>query len=103
MVKIRLKRRGRKALPVYDIVATDSRSPRDGRFIERLGQYDPLQRVAPVTQLERDRVIHWLSEGAQPTDTVRGLLSREGILLEHTMGRKGIAFDEIRARVDEHR
>jgi small subunit ribosomal protein S16 len=103
MVKLRLKRRGRKARPIYDIVATDSRSPRDGRFIERVGQYNPLLADATVTRLERDRVLHWLRQGAQPTDTVRALLSHEGVMLEIAMGYKGKSAEEISAAVEAHR
>src|SRR5688572_2421472 len=101
MVKLRLKRRGRKARPIYDIVASDSRSPRDGRFIERIGQYNPLI-DATVTRLDRARVMHWLRNGAQPTETVRALLSHEGILLEITLGYKGKSAEEITAAVEAH-
>lgn len=103
MVKLRLKRRGRKARPIYDIVATDSRSPRDGRFIERVGQYNPLLADATVTILDRARVLHWLRQGAQPTDTVRALLSHEGVMLEIAMGYKGKSAEEISAAVEAHR
>ena len=60
MVKLRLRRRGRKARPIYDIVATDSRSARDGRSLERVGQYNPLLSDNPITMLDRDRVLYWL-------------------------------------------
>src|SRR5438045_2645474 len=102
MVKLRLRRRGRKARPVFDIVAADSRSPRDGRFIERVGQYNPLISDAPVTMLDRDRVNYWLGTGAQPSDTVRSLLSREGVLLEGYLGKKGASEDQIREAVENH-
>jgi small subunit ribosomal protein S16 len=102
MVKIRLRRRGRKARPIYDIVATDSRSPRDGRFLERLGQYNPLVDQT-VTMMDRQRVLHWLRNGAQPSETVRALLSHEGILLEMALGYKGKGADEIAAAVEQHR
>lgn len=98
MVKIRLQRRGRKQLPVYKIVAADTRSPRDGRFIEALGQYEPLLRPAGVT-LKQDRVMYWLGVGAQPTDTVRNLLQREGILLRLHLARKGKTEEEITATI----
>lgn len=94
MVKIRLQRRGRKQLPVYKIVAVDSRAPRDGRFIEALGQYDPLARPAGIT-LNQERVMYWLGVGAQPTDTVRSLLRHEGVLLRVHLARKGRSEEEI--------
>jgi small subunit ribosomal protein S16 len=78
-VKIRLRREGRKKTPMYRIVVADSRSPRDGRFIEILGQYQPRGGENAIA-LQADRVNHWLDVGAQPTDTVRSLLRRAGIL-----------------------
>ncbi len=76
MVKLRLTRRGTKKRPFYRIVAADGRSPRDGRFIEIVGHYDPRQQPE-VIFLKKDRVEHWLKVGAQPTDTVRSLLKRQ--------------------------
>ncbi len=78
-VKIRLKRMGAKKSPFYRIVAADSRSPRDGRFIEQLGTYDPRQNPAVVT-IKEEEVLAWLNKGAQPSDTVRSLLSQKGIM-----------------------
>ena len=78
-VKIRLRRTGRKKQPSYRIVIADSRSPRDGKFIEVIGQYAPRQGENALN-LETDRVNHWLDNGAQPTDTVRSLLRRAGVL-----------------------
>jgi small subunit ribosomal protein S16 len=78
-VKIRLRREGRKKTPMYRIVVTDSRAPRDGRFIEILGQYQP-RFAEGALQLQLDRVNHWLNVGAQPTDTVRSLLRKAGVL-----------------------
>ena len=101
MVKLRLRRMGRKKRPVYDIVAADSRSPRDGRFIEKVGQYNPMV-VAGQIALKRDRVLHWLQTGAQPTDTVRSILRREGMLLEMDMNRKGKGSEEIAQNVENH-
>ena len=101
MVKLRLRRMGRKKRPVYDIVAADSRSPRDGRFIEKIGQYNPMVLANQVT-LKRDRVLHWLQTGAQPTDTVRAILSREGVLLEMHLNRKGKAAEEIAQQIENH-
>jgi len=101
MVKLRLRRRGRKRLPVYDIVAADSRSPRDGRYIEKIGQYSPLV-SSGATILDRDRAIYWLKTGAQPTDTVRNILSREGILLGVHMEHKGASAAEVAEAINTH-
>lgn len=79
MVKLRLKRMGAKKRPSYRIIATESRSPRDGRFIEAIGFYDPLTNPATIN-LKEDRCKHWLSVGAQPSDTVRKLFVRQGLV-----------------------
>lgn len=81
MVKLRLKRMGKKGGPFYRIVAADSRSPRDGRFIEQIGTYNPTKAEEKVT-LDKELAKKWLSNGAQPTDTVRSILSHEGVLKE---------------------
>ena len=81
MVKLRLKRMGKKGAPFYRIVAADSRSPRDGRFIEQIGTYNPTKAEEKVT-LVKELAKKWLSNGAQPTDTVRSILSHEGVLKE---------------------
>jgi small subunit ribosomal protein S16 len=78
-VRIRLRREGRKKIPHYRIVVADSRSPRDGRFIEIIGQYMPRSKDGSL-KLKEDRANHWLDKGALPTDTVRSLLRRAGIL-----------------------
>ena len=78
-VKIRLRRVGRKKSPMYRIVVADSKSPRDGKFIEIVGQYQP-RTGDTALNLDMDRVNHWLNVGAQPTDTVRSLLRKAGIL-----------------------
>lgn len=78
-VKLRLKRMGAKQKPFYRIVAADSRSPRDGRFIETVGTYNPIKQPAEVT-VKEDRIMYWLGNGAIPTDTVRSLLSKQGIM-----------------------
>jgi len=79
MVKIRLARRGRKKLAKYDVVVADARAPRDGKFIEKIGTYNPLT-VPATIELQDDRAFHWLMVGAQPTDTLRAVLSYRGIL-----------------------
>ena len=78
-VKLRLKRMGAKQRPFYRIVAADSRSPRDGRFIEVIGIYDPIKVPAEV-KINEELALNWLNKGAIPTDTVKNLLSREGIM-----------------------
>ena len=78
-VKIRLKRMGAKKSPFYRIVAADSRMPRDGRFLEQLGTYDPRQNPAVVT-IKVEETLAWLSKGAQPSEPVRNLLSQKGIM-----------------------
>lgn len=78
-VRIRLRRTGRKKAPMYRIVVADSRSPRDGRFIEIVGQYAPRQGENALN-LDTERVNHWLDHGALPSDTVRSLLRRAGVL-----------------------
>ncbi|MDR1735282.1 MAG: 30S ribosomal protein S16 [Oscillospiraceae bacterium] len=79
MVKIRLRRMGAKKAPFYRIVVADSRYPRDGRFIEEIGTYNPLKEPSEVT-VNAERVKEWLSTGAQPTDTVKRLLQKAGVL-----------------------
>ncbi|RRG09778.1 MAG: 30S ribosomal protein S16 [Lactobacillus sp.] len=78
-VKIRLKRMGSKKRPFYRIVVADSRSPRDGRFIETVGTYNPLIEPAEV-KLEEETIMQWLNNGAQPSDTVRNILSKAGVM-----------------------
>ena len=78
-VKIRLKRMGSKKRPFYRIVVADSRSPRDGRFIETVGTYNPLTDPETVT-LKEEKVMNWLNNGAQPSDIVRNILSRNGVM-----------------------
>lgn len=79
MVKIRLRRMGAKKAPYYRIVVADSRSPRDGRCIEEIGSYSPLTAPATVT-VDVEKAQNWIKNGAQPTDTVRGLLKNAGVL-----------------------
>ena len=81
MVKLRLRRMGAKKRPSYRIVAADSRSPRDGAFIESVGFYDPITDPATIN-VNLDRARHWLNNGAQPTDTVRSILQRAGVYAE---------------------
>jgi small subunit ribosomal protein S16 len=80
MVRIRLRRVGRKKAPAYRIVVADSKSPRDGKFIEIVGQYAPRSSDAQKVNVNLERVNYWLDVGAQPSDTVRSLLRRAGVL-----------------------
>ena len=97
--KIRLQRGGRKSYAFYRIVIADSRAPRDGRFTEKIGTYNPNTNPATV-DLDFDRALYWVEVGAQPTDTVRNILKSEGVyLMKHLRGgvKKG-AFDEAAAQ-----
>ena len=97
--KIRLQRHGRKDYAFYPIVVADSRAPRDGRFIERIGSYNPNTNPATIS-LNFERALYWVNCGAIPTNTVRNILSREGVMLmKHLQGgvKKG-AFDEAEAQ-----
>ncbi len=80
-VKLRLKRMGAKQRPSYRIVAADSRSPRDGRFIETVGTYNPIANPAEV-HIDKEKAMKWLNNGAQPTDTVKNIFRQEGIMKE---------------------
>ncbi|MBO4906713.1 MAG: 30S ribosomal protein S16 [Bacteroidaceae bacterium] len=98
--KIRLQRHGRKGYAFYSIVIADVRAPRDGKFTEKIGTYNPNTNPATV-DLNFDRALYWVEVGAQPTDTVRNILSREGVyLMKHLRGgvKKG-AFDEASAQL----
>lgn len=97
-VKIRLTRQGRKARPYYHIVVADSRAPRDGRFIEKLGNYNPLTNPSTI-ELDFDKALGWLQNGAQPTDTCRAILSDFGVLYKNHLlnGVKKGAFDMAEA------
>ncbi len=88
MVRIRLRRMGAKRRPFYRLVVAESSAPRDGRFIEEVGIYDPTRQPAEV-RIQEERVIHWIRQGAQPTDTVRSLLRHEGILKRMAEERRG--------------
>ncbi len=108
-VKMRLQRHGSKKRPFYFVVVADARAPRDGKFIQKLGTYNP-QTVPATIQLDRQKALDWLHKGAQPTDTVRRILSFKGVLyLKHLLrGVKLGLFDDAAAMVkfqqwhDEH-
>ena len=86
-VKLRLKRGGSKQRPFYRIVAADARSPRDGRFIDTIGTYNPIPAEYEVS-IDEEKAMYWLSNGAQPTDTVRNLLSQKGIMAKFAESKK---------------
>mgnify|MGYP001160170335 FL=1 len=96
MVKLRLRRMGRKKAPIYKIVAADSRARRDGRFIEAVGQYDPNVHPAKLDLVE-DRAMYWLKAGALPTVTVKNLLSHKGLMLKLHLSKKGADDAKIAA------
>jgi small subunit ribosomal protein S16 len=97
-VRIRLQRHGRRHHPFYYVVVADSRAPRDGRFIERIGSYNPMTNPASI-QLDFEKALSWLQNGAQPSDTCRSILSREGVMMYHHLlkGVKKGAFDQATA------
>jgi small subunit ribosomal protein S16 len=87
-VKIRLARRGRAKKPFYHIIVADSRAPRDGRFIEQIGSYNPLTQPATI-EIDREKAFEWLQKGAQPTDTVRSILRFKGVMFRFHL-QKGV-------------
>jgi small subunit ribosomal protein S16 len=91
-VRLRLRRIGKKKMPMYQIVAADSRAARDGKFLEVVGRYEPLQQPLLIETKEQ-RVMYWLKVGARPTDTVRSLLQRNGSWLKWSLIKKGV--DEV--------
>ena len=86
-VKLRLKRMGTRQKPFYRIVAADSRSPRDGRFIELVGTYDPIKGADKI-EIDEEKALNWLKNGAEPTDTVRNILSKKGIMTKYAESKK---------------
>lgn len=97
-VKLRLRRMGRKKQPFYRIVAADSRSPRNGRFIEEIGYYNPLNE--PITlNVHEDRALYWLKQGAIPTDTVKSLLRRKGIILRFDLLKQGVTQEKLEEEI----
>jgi len=101
MVKIRLQRKGRRKQPFYHIVIADARAPRDGRFIEKIGYYNPMT-VPATIELDRDKAYEWLNQGAQPTDTARAILRFKGVLYRKHLARgvkKGAMTEEAAAEL----
>ncbi|PKL81833.1 MAG: 30S ribosomal protein S16 [Ignavibacteriae bacterium HGW-Ignavibacteriae-3] len=99
-VKLRLRRMGKKKQPVYKLVAADSRSPRDGKFIEAIGLYNPKTDPATV-DIKEERAMYWLGVGAQPTDTVKNILSHQGIILKHELMKQGLNEEQIAVKLEE--
>jgi len=93
---------GKKKQPFYKIVAADSRSPRDGKFIEAIGRYNPRTNPSEISLLE-DRALYWLSVGAQPTDTVKNLLSRKGLILRQDLMKKKASPEKIDQEMEKFR
>ena len=98
-VKLRLRRMGKKKQPIYKVVAADSRSPRDGKFLESIGLYNPLTNPSTVN-INEERALYWLNVGAQPTDTVKSLLRQKGIILKRELTRKGLPEEKIQAELE---
>lgn len=99
-VKLRLRRMGKKKQPVYKLVAADARSPRDGKFIEAIGLYNPKTEPATV-DIKEERAMYWLGVGAQPTDTVKNLLSQQGIILKSELIKQGLSEDQVAVKLEE--
>jgi small subunit ribosomal protein S16 len=93
-VKLRLRRIGKKKQPMYKVVAADARAPRDGKFLESVGLYNPLTNPHTL-EIKEDRVLYWLGVGAQPTDTVMSLLRQKGITFKRELRKKGLSEEKI--------
>ena len=99
-VRIRLRRIGKKKMPMYHIVAADSRAARNGKFLEVIGRYEPLKDPMVISTQE-DRVFHWLKTGALPTDTVRSLFQRSGLWVKWTLTKQGVDPGKITAEMEK--
>ncbi len=99
-VKLRLRRTGRKNLPAYQVVAADSRSPRDGRFIETVGTYNPLRNPAEI-KFNEEKALKWLKRGALPSDTVRSLLRKTGLWYKWYLLKKGTEDSAVAQKLGE--
>lgn len=98
-VKLRLRRMGKKKQPIYKMVASDSRSPRDGKFLEAVGFYNPLTKPHTL-ELKEDRILYWLNVGAQPTHTVKSLLRQKGITLKKELISKGFDEEKVKSELE---
>ncbi len=102
MVRLRLRRRGRTHYPFYDIVAADARTKRDGKFIERLGYYNPMTQPSTIN-VNHERAVYWLNVGAQMSQTVRNIFHYDGVLLRRALQQQGRSPEEIERLIAEHR
>lgn len=100
-VKLRLTRLGRKKKPFYRIVAIDSRKRRDGAYLDNLGHYNPLNQP-PEIVIDETKALDWLKNGAQPSDTVRSLLSKHGIMMKFDLIKKGASPEKIQEELQKH-
>ena len=100
-VKIRMKRQGRRNRPFYRIVIIDSRKRRDGKPIEELGWYNPIQQIEKNYEIDSERIMYWINEGAQPSNTVKNLLKREGILLRIHLIKQGFNEKDIEYEIQK--
>jgi len=98
-VKLRLRRMGKKNQPIYKMVAADSRSPRDGKFLEAVGFYNPLTNPHTL-DLQEDRIMYWLNVGAEPTHTVKSLLRQSGITLKKELISKGFDEEKVKSELE---
>ena len=98
-VKLRLRRMGKKKQPVYKMVAADSRSPRDGKFLEAVGFYNPLTNPHTL-ELKEERILYWLNVGAQPSNTVKSLLRQKGITLKKELVSKGLDDEKVKSELE---
>lgn len=99
-VKLRLRRMGKKKQPIYKIVAADARSPRDGKFIEAVGVYNPLTNPHSI-ELNEERALYWLGVGAEPTSTVKSLFSQKGVILKMELTKKGLSTEQVNAEMEK--
>jgi small subunit ribosomal protein S16 len=91
---------GKKKQPIYKIVAADARSPRDGKFIEAVGVYNPLTNPHSI-ELNEERALYWLGVGAEPTSTVKSLLSQKGVILKMELTKKGLSTEQVNAEMEK--
>lgn len=98
-VKLRLRRMGKKKQPIYKVVAADSRSPRDGKFLESIGVYNPLTNPHTI-EINEERAFYWLNNGAQPTDTVKSLFRQKGLTLKRELIKKGLPEEKIQSELE---
>jgi len=101
-VRLRLRRVGKKKMPIYHIVAADSRTSRAGKVLETVGRYEPLAK-APVISTKDERILYWLKKGALPTETVRSLLRRSGLWLAWTLSKRGLGETRIAEEMEKWR